>query len=254
MDETIPFPNHPRSSSPLSRLPAEDAARAFLERHFPKCIAAFLAGSASRGETTSTSDLDLLIVDRGEAEPRWATFRESGWPIEAFILTPETYSSAFADQAKKRWALLPTLCRDGITLRDEEGLARRMKEEATVILARGPELWSAAEMNQCRFHLTDLLQDLEMAADLSELLLAAGGVFHLTATLLLAHHGQWLGQGKWLLRQLRQTAPQHALLLEQALETLCHTRNPSPLIETSDAVLELVGGRRFEGQSGSIQP
>jgi hypothetical protein len=48
--------------------------------------------------------------------------------------------------------------------------------------------------------------------------------------------------------------PQQALLLEQALQTLGRDHDPSPLIEMSDAVLELVGGRSFEGQSGSIQP
>jgi hypothetical protein len=250
-----PASDHQQGSAASSqRLPAIDAASAFIDGHFPRCAAAFLAGSTSRGEATATSDLDVLIVDPGDEEPRCATIREMGWPVEAFILTPATYATAFADQARKRWALLPSMCRDGIILRNQDGLAQQMKDEAAAILDRGPEPCSEAEMNQYRFYLTDLLLDLEVAVDPSEVLLAAGYIFYLTATILLSIRRQWLGQGKWLLRQLRRVDPEQALLLTDALETVCRTGDKSYLLQRSDAVLGLVGGRRFEGQSGPIQP
>jgi predicted nucleotidyltransferase len=256
--EPTPVPpagNHQQSSIARSqRLPAIEAASAFIVRHFPRCVAAFLAGSASRGEATATSDLDLLIVDPGEEAPRWATFHEMGWPIEAFLLTPTNYATAFADQVRKRWALLPAMCRDGILLRDQDGLAQQMKNEAAAILDRGPGPCSEADMNQYRFYLTDTLLDFEAASNLSQVLLDAGGIFHLTATIFLAHRQQWVGQGKWLLRQLQRVDPEQAQLLTDALETVCRTGDKSLLLQRSDAVLALVGGRRFEGQSGPIQP
>jgi len=46
-----------------------DAARAFVEYSFPACDAAFVAGSAVRGEATTTSDLDIVIVTRDVKAP-----------------------------------------------------------------------------------------------------------------------------------------------------------------------------------------
>src|SRR5262245_59462550 len=78
----------PTDAGGSNRLPPIEVASAFIDGHFPRCLAAFLAGSSSRGEATPTSDLDLLIVDPGEPAPRWATFHAMGWPIETFLLSP----------------------------------------------------------------------------------------------------------------------------------------------------------------------
>jgi predicted nucleotidyltransferase len=41
---------------------ALEAVKIFLDQRFPECSAAFLAGSVIRGEGTSTSDLDIVII------------------------------------------------------------------------------------------------------------------------------------------------------------------------------------------------
>jgi hypothetical protein len=175
------------------RAVAIEAASAFIDSRFPECWAAFLAGSVSRGEATPTSDLDLVIITPQDRPFRWAAFRQGDWPVEAWLLTPETYPADFADCATKRWPLLPEMCRDGIVLRDRDGLAQRIKAEAGEIVERGPEPLSEAEMNQYRFDLTSMLADLEGSSDQTEVLLLAGGVFHVTATIWLALHHRWLG-------------------------------------------------------------
>src|SRR5438128_1136553 len=181
----------PISVDGSQRPPALEAALAFIDRHFPDCLVAFLAGSVARGEGTPTSDLDLVVITPQEGSFRWATFRQAGWPIEVWLMTSHTYSIAFAEDAKKRWPLLPEMCRDGIVLRDHDGLAQRIKSEARKILNRGPEPLSGAEMDQYRFDLTSLLEDLEGSRDQIDILLLVGGVFHVTATILLALHRRW---------------------------------------------------------------
>jgi predicted nucleotidyltransferase len=241
-----------RTHDAAQRPAAIDAASAFLQQRFPDCRAAFLAGSAARGTATPISDLDLVIVSAQEAPFRWATFRESGWPIEAWFLTPHTYPVAFAEDARKRWPLLPEMCWDGIIVRDEDGLAQRIKHEAGRILDQGPEPLTAAEIDQYRFDLTSLLDDLESSTDRIEALLLSGGIFHLTATLLLALNRRWLGQGKWLIRRLRELDPEPAESLEQALDALCRTGETTPLLQLSDAVLDRLGGRLFEGPHSDV--
>lgn len=47
-----------------SRPVPEMAAQLVIEKHFPNCQAALLAGSVVRGEATSTSDLDIVVFDK----------------------------------------------------------------------------------------------------------------------------------------------------------------------------------------------
>jgi hypothetical protein len=129
------------------------------------------------------------------------------------------------------------------------GLAQRIKDDAGRTLDLGPEPLRSAEIDQYRLDLTSLLDDLEGSTDRIEALLLSGGVFHLTATILLALNRRWLGQGKWLIRKLRDLDPKQARLLEQALEILCRTGEKTPLLTVSDAILGRIGGRLFEGQS-----
>src|SRR5690606_22539116 len=108
----------------------EEAAQAFIEQHLPDASAALLAGSVTRGEDTITSDLDLVIVVERPEAPYRESFRAFGWPIEAFVYTSRTYSEWFAKDAARRRPSLPQMCAGGIVLRDTDGLAVRMKNEA----------------------------------------------------------------------------------------------------------------------------
>jgi len=71
-----------------TRMDPVEAARIFVDCHFPEAAAAFVGGSVIQGEATSTSDLDIVVVtDRPEA-PYRESFRALGWPIETFVHTP----------------------------------------------------------------------------------------------------------------------------------------------------------------------
>jgi predicted nucleotidyltransferase len=249
------MPSRPRQqkrSARSSHRPGPlDAALLFVDFYFPECDLAMLAGSAVHGTATAASDLDIVVITPREDVPRWATFREFGWPIEVFAHTLDSYPAAFAAGAKKRWPLLPLLCRDGMVLRDRADLALRIKDEAQTLLDQGPAPLSEEEINKRRFTLTWLLEDLEGVSDPVEVLLMAGSVTHRAATFLLEYHRRWLGHGKWLARELRRFDPERAEQLTQAVEALRRDGDKEPLVRFGDAVLQLVGGRRFEGQSGS---
>jgi hypothetical protein len=244
-----PHPEEPIEGS--QRRSAVDAASAFVDHHFPECHLALLAGSAAHGPTTAASDLDIVVITPREDVPRWATFREFGWPIETFVHTPDSYPAAFAADVQKRWPLLPLLCRDGVVLRDRAGMAQQIKSEAQALLDQGPAPLNEEEISERRHTVTWMLEDLEGVEDPLEAFLMAGIVAHCAASLLLSLHCRWLGQGKWLPRELRRFDPARAQQLTDAIETLGRTGDKGPLVQFGDAVLDLVGGRRFEGQSRS---
>jgi predicted nucleotidyltransferase len=63
---------------------AIDAAQAFVNKYFPAYNVAFLAGSASRGQETVTSDLDIVVFTSEHVHYN-QTLHDFGWPIEVFV-------------------------------------------------------------------------------------------------------------------------------------------------------------------------
>src|SRR5688572_21616157 len=71
------------------RLPVE-VAKDILQKRFPKALFGFVAGSFHRGEATTTSDIDLVIIFE-KLEFAWReSFMFEDWPVEAFVHDPET--------------------------------------------------------------------------------------------------------------------------------------------------------------------
>lgn len=162
-------------------------------------LGSFLAGSVVRGEETPTSDLDIVIITSGDkGAPYRESFRAFGWPIEAFIHTAESYRDFFASDAKRRRPSLPMMCAEGIILRDQDGQAIRIKEEARGLIDAGPEPLSAAETNNLRYAITDILDDLLGSQRHDESLFIAYDLAVTATELILSYHQQWLGRGKWV--------------------------------------------------------
>jgi predicted nucleotidyltransferase len=63
-------------------------AKEILESKYPDASAMFLAGSIVRGESTSYSDLDLVVIFDKLPTAHRESFYSQGFPIEAFIHDP----------------------------------------------------------------------------------------------------------------------------------------------------------------------
>lgn len=102
-----------RTTDSLSlRKTAEVTAADLINSHFPPpdCLAAFLAGSVVRGETTCTSDPDLVIISATVTCFYRASFVEFGWPIETFVHRGNAWLEYFAIDAARRRPALPMMC------------------------------------------------------------------------------------------------------------------------------------------------
>ncbi len=237
-------PDHPFTGGRPTPLVA---ATRFVQHHFPRCVFAVLAGSAAHGEPAPLSDLDLVVIAADE-QPRWATYLEWGWPIEVFILTPTMYRAAFARNVQRRRPLLPILCVEGIVLVDRDGCGSEVRAEARRLLDAGPAPLSHEETAEYRYALTWMRDDLADAEDADEARLIGHDVATTAAQCYLAYRRHWVGRGKWLLRDLRDADPARAHEFAQALGALYRHGHKASLLAFADAILQLVGGRRFEGQ------
>lgn len=226
---------------------ATDAAQAFVDTHFPDCLTAFLGGSVVRGDATKTSDLDILIITDHPDAPYRESRIEQGWPIEVFVHTIESAARYFASDAQRRRPTLPMLCTEGVILRDQNGQAAMLRNEAQAILDAGPEPLSEVEISNYRYFLTDLLDDLEGSTRSEETLFIAGELAALAAEVLLASNQRWIGKGKWIPRAIRRYDPFAAQQLVTALQAVYSGGSPDALISFVDGILKPLGGRLFDG-------
>ena len=174
------------------RLDAVEAALAVVERDCPTCLAAFLAGSVVRGEATSSSDLDIMvIVPEGLATYR-ESFRAFDWPVEVIVHTPSVHRQFAAKDAARRRPSTSMMDCEGIILRDVDGFASQLRQEACALLEQGPPPLTAAEVALARYGVSDLMDDLADARA-GEAFLIAAQLAEASANLILDCHRRWRG-------------------------------------------------------------
>ncbi|KIF75133.1 nucleotidyltransferase [Streptomyces sp. 150FB] len=225
---------------------AIDAARAVVEEHHSDARAAFLGGSVVTGRRTAMSDLDIVVLLRGSPAPYRASLRSGEWPVEMFVHTEATWHAYVQREVRKRRSPLLWMCADGILLFDNDGVGAHLAAEARKLTATGPPAVSAEEVDDRRYAITDLLDDLAGSADQSERLFIATELVRRTGELALTAGGSWNGGGKWLARRLETTSPGLSMHLHDGLAEVLAGRT-EPLAAVVDEVLGQVGGRLWVG-------
>ncbi|MBB5918632.1 hypothetical protein BJY24_007544 [Nocardia transvalensis] len=105
-------------------------------------------------------------------------------------------------------------------------------------------------LRAARYAITDLLEDLVGGIEADERLLVAAELWKRTADLLLTGHGRWSAGGKRLQRELvdydRERGTGYARTLADSVRAVTGGAT-GPMIAVVTGVLEMFGGRLFEG-------
>ncbi len=229
------------------RFSPEAAALLFINRYFPECAAAFLAGSTVRGDQTFTSDLDIVIIGEEEPGHRRQCFFKYEWPIEVFLYGKNSFQIFFESDCMLGIPYLPRMCADGVILKDTDGSAKRIKEEAKSRLAEGPPAWTQSQMDNARYLITELLDDLEGSEDGAENIFTAGQLANILHEFILRTNRQWTGFGKWMIRSLRNYDTELAEEFTAAFQHFYQTGNKEKLSSFTEKILEPWDGKLFEG-------
>jgi predicted nucleotidyltransferase len=229
------------------RMNPVEAASAFVGEFFPECSVAIVGGSAIRGDETPTSDLDIVIVTDREDAPFRASYREYGWPIEAFVHSPRSLRRFFASDASTRTPSLQRMCAEGAVLRDRDGEAEEIRREAVAQLEGGPAPLTEEKTASWRYQVSDLLDDFVGCEDRTEGFFIGADLAAAAVQLYLAYNRQWVGHAKWLPRSLRAFDPDLAERLSGAIESYTSDGSKQELIDFAEAMLASSGGRLFEG-------
>ncbi|MCZ9342988.1 nucleotidyltransferase domain-containing protein, partial [Streptomyces sp. TRM76130] len=174
---------------------AIEAARAVVDGRHPEARAAFLGGSVVTGRRTATSDLDIVVLLHGAPAPYRASLRYAGWPVEMFAHTEATWHAYVEREVRERRSPLLWMCADGLLLSDADGLGARLAARAGELVAAGPPPVPAEEIDDRRYAITDLLDDLAGSTDQDERLFIATELVRRTGELALAASASWNGGG-----------------------------------------------------------
>lgn len=226
--------------------PAEETALQFTNRVFPDASVIILAGSVASGRMTERSDLDLLMMDDTQESPFHACYVESGWLIEAFVLTRKSYKKLYRLNYAAGLGSLQRMCAEGKLIKDD-GSGTALQAEALKLFSKGPPPWSLDDMNRKRYEITECLEGLSYTMQNGEELFVAGKLAQLLHEFVLRVNGHWVGDGKWMVRALNHFDPKFCARYVSTFQRFYKTGQQEELIHLADEILEPFGGRLFEG-------
>lgn len=121
------------------------------------------------------------------------------------------------------------------------------------LISAGPPPASDDDLGELRYSVNDRLDDLLGDPLGDESMFVAPNLASDIAALVLMSRRAWQGGGKWLLRNLRTTDPEHADQLVQAVRAH-QAGDAAPLISLAEQVLAMTGGEPFDGYRSSGKP
>ena len=215
-------------------------ARALVQACFPQALWALLTGSVITADRTAGSDLDIVVLlPAGDPQP---PYRESRyyrtWPVELFVHDEQSLAHYLATELARRKPHLHRMIARGTFL---VGGSTGLREQCAAVLAAGPAGLTTAERDFARYGLTDLIDDLVHAVDPGERAVITEALWTTTARQALALADHWVGNGKWLLRELRAMDPVFAD------HWLAARGDAAAVTAVAREVLDRAGGPLFDG-------
>jgi hypothetical protein len=232
----------------VDRPDAVDAARDLVARRFPGAEQAWLSGSVVLGGATRTSDLDITVLME-QVEVRRESLVHEGWPVELFVHTEASIRHFVAQDVARRRPTMARLVATGVPLVAGTG-GDALQQECAGLVAAGPGPMPEAELALARYLLTDQLDDLAGGASAKVWDAMVVEAWRGTTELLLAASGWWQGSGKWLVREVEALDRDRGTSYAEQLHAGLHAAldgDASDLIQAADTVLDLVGGRLWDG-------
>lgn len=233
------------SSSPHSPL---YVTKELFENRYKGAEAIFVSGSVIRGEATAHSDLDLVVlfpkVDRAYRE----SFQHKGWPVEAFIHDADTLRYFFKNVDKNLGrATLAEMVAEGHEIPGANTATDEMKSLARVTLQEGPPALTEEEIQDRRYHISELLDDMREPRNRQELVASATLIYNELADYYFRIGRGWTSSGKAIMKRMKRQDPAFARKFGEAFDELFSTGKSRRVIDLAEELMAPQGGCLFEG-------
>lgn len=207
-----------------------------------------LAGSTVRGEATPFSDLDLVVVfDEIECAYR-ESFIFKNWPVEAFVHDLSTLKYFFEKvDGPSGIPSLPQMVKEGVGIPGDSALGLQVNGLAKEVLEKGPPRLSKKDLDQMRYAITDLLDDIRDPRSGAELMATGSRLYELLADFYFRAQNIWSAKGKAIPRRLEALDSEFAERFLASFQSLFRDEDPAPVIQLTETLLGAYGGTLFEG-------
>ena len=230
------------------RLSGIEATKKFAEEKFPESEIVFLAGSASRGEETITSDLDIVIIDNSIISSYRESFVLYDWKIETFFHNYNSYLDQFNIDKDTGRPILANMLAEGKAIKDN-GKSNEIKNNAKDFIKAGPNPLSESFIKASRYYIYDLLDDFADTENHHEAIITLNTISLQFVDFILRVNGQWTGRGKGLTRALRQFDEVTYKRYFETLDYYYKGGEKQPFIDFVNEFYVPLGGPLFDGFS-----
>ena len=218
------------------------------QEKYPDAEVIFLAGSVMRGEGTSTSDLDIVVVYNKLPCAFRDSYKYSGWPVEAFVHDPETLKYFFSEvDAPTGYPSLASMVSEGVEIPSTSSFSHGLKEMADELLDAGPAAWTAKDIESARYGISDLIEDIREPRNLHELQATTSLLYSALPNFYFRTKGLWSAKGKTIPRRLHKVDPEFAAKFLSAFDAAYRDGRPDDIISLASDLLANHGGFLFEG-------
>lgn len=177
----------------------------FLSEYIPTCHAAMITGSASTSEMTSTSDIDILILDNNITRDYFETIYYQNYKIDCIIMPLVSIESILNEERERNSIVYIGMLSKGVVIKDTFKSLTKLKDYATILKEMGPTPATAQIKKMVLFQAYNLYEDLLVERDFSETLYIAIDLFQQLIRLNSVFHNHWTSnKGKWRFRYLNQ--------------------------------------------------
>ncbi|WP_052345888.1 nucleotidyltransferase domain-containing protein [Paucisalibacillus sp. EB02] len=228
------------------RLPSMEAALRFIIEEHPECEIAFLAGSASKGEETATSDLDIVVFDHSIESSYRESFILYGWKVETFIHNEDTYLKQFDSERSSGRPILANMLSEGKIIKDN-GKADEIKNRARMFIQTGPNPLTEEFIRASRYFIFDLLDDFIDAKSHEEAVITLNTMTTQLAEFILRVNGRWSGRGKGLVRALKNFDEEIYISFFDSLDRYYKHQDKDQIVHFVNEFYEPLGGPLFHG-------
>ncbi len=215
---------------------------------YPGAEVIFLAGSVVRGESTSTSDLDLVVVFKHLSCAYRESYFYKNWPIEAFVHDPQTLNYFF--RCVDRPTGVPSLARmvaEGIEVPVANEFTHILKQLAHSSLQDGPPKWSQQDVDNSRYGISDLVEDIRDPRSVAEMYAITTVLYPALADHYLRSQNLWSAKGKAIPGRLHTVNTDFAKRFVDSFERVFAENRAEQVIAIAAEVLDADGGFLFEG-------
>jgi predicted nucleotidyltransferase len=231
---------------------ARQVVAKILAQQYQSASVAIVGGSIASGRATATSDIDLLLLFE-HVENAWReTFKVEQQTVELFGHDLGTFEY-FCRDVDRLGGRIPIamMVLEGENLLPPSQEYSRLFSLAKKIYAEGPPALTPQDIDNRRYEITTLLEDLVDSTVTPETLAIAVKLYEALAHFNLRSRHAWTGVGKHLSRRLCARVPDIAEKLDHALRQIVNNADDGKCEFSALAAESLApwGGYLLEGFS-----